>query len=319
MSELIKVSGDSRPLLEYMDNSITDKECDKLFKMIREYFEEDDFSKFKQTKYFTEACYLNEGKVGDFFIKGLIKAMEIFCKNKYRMQVNQFYGMSKELNDIYTKVAYLLQHDKVARFKHRNDLLSFATKSVLMRDKINAQLYNLMYATLFYNLDGVNQMVRNALSNIKDDCTKEQGETLRKAADTIVYNTNISFSDNYGYVDSCEVISYQKDYSGVKLEDSIKYFKSSVEMYYNNIKVMNTNVSDQLTYIKYIDNMYNMFMNQFGKNPDCKYYIDTVFKCVIDNMTKAMDFNNSITDHMIECIKHSSNELYKIYEILKRS
>lgn len=318
MSELIKVSGENRPLFEYMDQSITDIQCDRLFEMVRECFEEDDFSKFKKSEYFTEACYLNEGKVGDFFIKGLIKAMEIFCKNKYRMQVNQFYGMSKELNDIYTKVAYLLQHDKVARFKHRNDLLSFATKSVLMQDKINGQLYNLRDAELFYSLQGINDMVRSALSNIKDDCTKEQGEALRKSADTIVYNTNNSFSSNYGYVDSCNVITYQRDYSGVKLEDSIMYFKDNVAIYYNNIKIMNTNVSDQLSYIKYLDNMYNMFINQFGKNPDCKYYIDTVFKCVIDNMTKAMEFNNTITDHAIECIKHSANELHKIYEILKR-
>lgn len=318
MSELIKVSGDSRPLLEYMDNSITDKQCNELLEMIRECFEENNFSKFKESKYFTEACYLNEGKVGDFFIKGLIKAMEIFCKNKYRMQVNQFYGMSKELNDIYTKVTYLLQHDKVARFKHRNDPLSFATKSVLMQDKINGQLYNLHDAELFYDLRGINDMVRTALSNIKDDCTKEQGEALRKSADTLVYNTNNSFSSNYGYVDSCNVITYQRDYSGVKLEDAIIYFKDDVAIYYNNIKIMNANISDQLTYIKYLDNMYNMFINQFGKNQDCKYYIDTVFKCVIDNMTKAMEFNNDITDHAIECIKYSANELHKIYEILKR-
>lgn len=318
MSELIKISGENRPLLEYMENSITDKECDRLFEMIRECFEENDFSKFKESRYFTEACYLNEGKVGDFFIKGLIKAMEIFCKNKYRMQVNQFYGMSKDLNDIYTKVAYLLQHDKVARFKHRNDLLSFATKSVVMQDKINGQLYNIQIATLFYSIDGINQMIRNTLANIKDDCTKEQGEALRKDADTIVYNTNNRFSSEYGYVDTCNVITYTRDYAGVKLEDSINYFKENVGIYYNNIRAMNNNVSDQLAHIKYIDNMYTMFINQFGKNPDCKYYIDTVFKCIIDNMTKTMEFNNAITDHAIECIKHSANELYKIYEILKR-
>ncbi len=318
MAELIKVSGENRPLFEYMDNSITDKECNELFEMMRYCLENDDFTAFKNTTFYNESCLLNEGKIGDFFIKGLIKAMEIFCKNKYRMQVNQFYGASKELNDIYTKVAYLLNHDKVARFKHRNDPVDFTTKSVVMKDKINGQLYNLQIAELFYSVEGIKDMITAALANIGDDCTKEQGEALRKSADNVVYNTNGSFSSKYGYVDQCDVFIREIQYHGIKLEESIKYFKSVVEVYYNNIKVINDDVSDQLAYIKYIDNMYTMFINKYGKNPDCKYYIDTVFKCVIDNMTKAMEFNNSIVDNAIVCIKHASSELNKIYEFLRR-
>lgn len=317
-NELIKVSGANHPINEMMLDTLTENECDDLISMMRYCLEHNDFEYFKNSEYYTESYYVNEGVVGDFFIKQLIKLMEIFCKNKYRLQVQKFYSMSKELNDIYTKVAYLLNNDKVARFKHRNDLIDVTTKSVIMRDKVDGTAYNIMLAELYYSLDSINGIIKNAMANVETGCTKEQSALLRARADSIVNSTNESFRQKYGYVDSCTVDFTTNKYPNCKFEDGILYFKSMVEMYYNNIKYINDGVSDQLVIIKYLDGMYNRFINRYGKNEDCKYFIDTVFKCVIDNMNKAIDFNAAITDASIVSIKYASDELHKIYDILKK-
>lgn len=315
--ELIKVSGSNHPLNEMMDDSLTEKQCDDIMNMMRYCLENNDFEMFKNSEYYTES-YMCEGVIGDFFIKQLIKLMEVFCKNKYKLSVSKYYAASKEINDIYTKVSYLLQHDKVARFKHRNDLVNITTKSTVMVDKTDGTIYNIQEAELFYSTIGIKDMVDAAMNSIKDECTKEQGEALRKNADAIVYNTNLSFAQKYGYVDSCTVEADGTTYNNVKLEDCIMYFKDAVARYYNNIAVINYDISDQMRYIKFLENMYNTYTRNYGNNADCKYYIDEVFKCVIDNMTKSMEFNNSIVETQIECIKYSSDQLHKIYNTLKK-
>ena len=326
--ELIKIIDDARPIQEFMSDIYTEEESKEVFSNIKACLSEETYEALKQTSksYFNEANFPDlfrlkaKAKNGDSPIQTIIEFLFPWIKNKYRLTVNKVYAQSKDLNDLYSKVSYLLANDKALRSKYANHTMNVTTESLVMTDKTTGTVYQIMTDELYYSLTSINEIIENNLKSLSDKidaATKEDLTKVREKADNVVAATMDSFKQNHGYVTTCDPKIKATLYNNITIESCITYYKDGISNVYAVIYNYNNLISDQLTLIKFIDLMYKRHITLYGNNPDTKYFVDQVYACCLKNMTDAMEFNSKVMTLLNEMIHFYADSLGDIYKLLK--
>ena len=304
---------------ELMENSLSMEECEKLFYEIYESLNinEKGIKSFIESEYYSNnRGSLNEGFMSDIISK-MTEGLLRLSKNKYRLTAVKMFGMSKELNDIYTKASDLLNNDVIARNKHKNDAVTATLKNIVLLDKKTNKKYYLVVNEYFYSINSIYKMINETITNIKSSLPgKEGGKKLRDIADA-----QTAYLDQRLY-EVCPYLSLDPNmqvttYNRIQLESALMYYKDSISGIYNTIKYYNDLVSYQVYVIVNIDKLYKLMDSRYGKDPDAKYFIDKVSECCLKNMTKCMEFNSKSMVIFEEMIRHYSKALDSIYNIIK--
>ena len=301
------------PIKEYIvDKPLTEAQCDHLLQIAMEAAQSDDPQKYIQEA--GEALML-----GGMAVTVIIAWLMKFLKNKYTINVNKLSSQSKELNDIYTKVNDLLKHDKMARFKHRNDKVNATMKRVLLKDKNKPNTYyKLIVDELAWDSEYVVNFIDNAMStiiNAKDEKAK-QGLFDSAYAD-ICSQIDSIFTKNHGYITYTEPALQCTDYKNQRLEDVLMVYKDNIGVVYDNIDYMNQTVATQMQYLQLTQQAYNRMIGKYGKDKLGKKMVEDVFKKMLVYAGMSIDFNNAITDAMLEEIRYYTTALNDLYNFIK--
>lgn len=302
------------PIKEYIvDQPLTEAQCDHLLQIAMEAAKSDDPKKYIQEA--GEFLMIGGGMAVTAIIVWLMK----FLKNKYTININKLSSQSKELNDIYTKVNDLLKHDKMARFKHRNDRVDATTKIILLRDKNNSNTYyKLTVDELIWNSEYVVNFIDNAMAtiiNTKDEKTKQS--MFDSAYTDIISQIDSTFTKNHGYITYTEPFIQNTDYKNQRLEDVLMIYKDNIGIVYYNIAYMNKTVSSQMKYLQFVQQAYNRMIGKYGKDKLGKKMVEDVFKKILTYAGMSIDFNDAITDSMLEVIRYYTNALNELYNFIK--
>lgn len=301
------------PIKEYIvDKPLTEAQCDHLLQIAMEAAQSDDPQKYIQEA--GEALML-----GGMAVTVIIAWLMKFLKNKYTINVNKLSSQSKELNDIYTKVNDLLKHDKMARFKHRNDKVNATMKRVLLKDKNKPNTYyKLIVDELAWDSEYVVNFIDNAMStiiNTKDEKAK-QGLFDSAYAD-ICSQIDSTFTKNHGYITYTEPALQCADYKNQRLENVLMAYKDNIGVVYDNIDYMNQTVATQMQYLQLTQQAYNRMIGKYGKDKLGKKMVEDVFKKMLVYAGMSIDFNNAITDAMLEEIRYYTTALNDLYNFIK--
>ena len=301
------------PIKEYIvDQPLTEAQCDHLLQIAMEAAKSDDPKKYIQEA--GEALML-----GGMAVTVIIAWLMKFLKNKYTININKLSSQSKELNDIYTKVNDLLKHDKMARFKHRNDKVNATMKRVLLRDKNKPNTYyKLIVDELAWDSEYVVNFIDNAMAtiiNTKDEKTKQS--MFDSAYADISGQIDSTFTKNHGYITYTEPFIQNTDYKNQRLEDVLMIYKDNIGVVYDNIAYMNQTVSTQMQYLQLTQQAYNRMIGKYGKDKLGKKMVEDVFKKMLVYAGMSIDFNNAITDSMLEEIRYYTNALTELYNFIK--
>lgn len=301
------------PIKEYIvDKPLTEAQCDHLLQIAMEAAQSDDPQKYIQEA--GEALML-----GGMAVTVIIAWLMKFLKNKYTINVNKLSSQSKELNDIYTKVNDLLKHDKMARFKHRNDKVNATMKRVLLKDKNKPNTYyKLIVDELAWDSEYVVNFIDNAMStiiNTKDEKAK-QGLFDSAYAD-ICSQIDSTFTKNHGYITYTEPALQCADYKNQRLENVLMVYKDNIGVVYDNIDYMNQTVATQMQYLQLTQQAYNRMIGKYGKDKLGKKMVEDVFKKMLVYAGMSIDFNNAITDAMLEEIRYYTTALNDLYNFIK--
>lgn len=245
---------------------------------------------------------------------GIIRA---YIKKKYSIQAKKILDQSKDLNDAYTKVEYLLKNDKMARFKHRNDLITATVKYVVLCNKKDGKYYNVAIDQLCYNTDYIVQAVRDMMENL--DRIKDENEStlISEWADKLIGDLKQSFDNNHWWIECCEPLIKSEVHNSIKLEKALMYYKNTFSNLYNYIYAINKMATTQMTYLQFLEKGYKTCMSTYGTTKDRKDAIDRIFKYLISNATMSITFNTKCMDAYTEEIKWYADELKRIYDILR--
>ena len=301
------------PIKEYsVDQPLTEAQCDHLLQIAMEAAKSDDLKKYIQEA--GEALM-----IGGMAVTVIIAWLMKFLKNKYTININKLSSQSKELNDIYTKVNDLLKHDKMARFKHRNDKVNATMKRVLLRDKNKPNTYyKLIVDELAWDSEYVVNFIDNAMAtiiNTKDEKTKQS--MFDSAYADISGQIDSTFTKNHGYITYTEPFIQNTDYKNQRLEDVLMIYKDNIGVVYDNIAYMNQTVSAQMQYLQLTQQAYNRMIGKYGKDKLGKKMVEDIFKKMLVYAGMSIDFNNAIINSMLEEIRYYTNALTELYNFIK--
>ena len=300
------------PNKEIMDNSLTESKQDELISSIKEALEKDNI----RTSVMLEDKELT--KLGDNTVPNIIKGLTNYIRNSYTTLVKKVYDQAKDINDLYTKIEAIINNDKMARFKHRNDIIEKADlKSVYMVEKNNSsKMYYLKADFLAYDPDFFINQINDAMAYV-DSQSKDKSKDLEKIKNDLNDKINKGFMINHGFVVTCNPILKTNTYKNQKLYKVFKAYENSFGNFYQTIYVFDKYVQNELQYMQYLQQAYNKMLYQYGKDKVGKKFVDDIFKNLLKNITASIDFNQKVMKLCTEVFKYYAEELQKIYNIYK--
>ena len=312
--ELIKIEKLDPALMEEV--ALTEEECDNLLQEITNIVESpDDVSINKAIREAGIMPIIGTAAAGALVVIAMIRK---YIKNKYGMAAKKLLDQSKEINDLYTKIEDLLKHDKMARFKHRNDKISTEQKFIVMQDRRNGKMYNAMIDYLGYNSEAVMNVIDNMMDFLNQAKPKDEDTLITDWADNAITDLDKAFNEEHWYVEQCQPLLKTEVYKSVKLENAIMAYKKTFSGIYNWVALFNKTISTQMRYFQLLEKAYKSAMATHGSTKVRKNAIDKIFKHILELSTKSITFNTAVMDVLAEEIKYYAGELERIYGILRQ-
>src|SRR5699024_8100362 len=87
------------------------------------------------------ASLVDDVKRGRVNVDAVFKKMKTMVISMKKSLMNTYYGMSKDINDLFKQIKDIYEHNRIARFKHRNDLVKIEINNIITIDKRNNKNY----------------------------------------------------------------------------------------------------------------------------------------------------------------------------------
>lgn len=298
-----------------MESTLTEEECDKLLQEITDIVNAPEGTTVNQSLREASPDLIIAGVTGGLMLIAMIRK---YIKNKYSLAAKKILDQSKELNDLYTKIEDLLKHDKMARFKHRNDKISTTLKYIVLQDRTNGKMYNIVIDYLVFNADAIINSLNQMMDYLNQAKPQDEDELIANWADSLVKDIDELFTRDHWYIERCVPLLKSEVYNSVPLEKALMSFKATFGNIYNWIYAINKTTAEQMTYLQFVEKAYKSAMATHGNTKARKEAIDRVFKHTLEKATQSITFNTGVMDVLTEEIKYYAEELNRIYQMIKQ-
>ena len=298
-----------------MESTLTEEECDKLLQEITDIVNAPEGTTVNQSLREASPDLIIAGVTGGLMLIAMIRK---YIKNKYSLAAKKILDQSKELNDLYTKIEDLLKHDKMARFKHRNDKISTTLKYIVLQDRTNGKMYNIVIDYLVFNADAIINSLNQMMDYLNQAKPQDEDELITSWADSLVNDIDDLFTRDHWYIERCVPLLKSEVYNSVSLEKALMSFKATFGNIYNWIYAINKTTAEQMTYLQFVEKAYKSAMATHGNTKARKEAIDRVFKHTLEKATQSITFNTGVMDVLTEEIKYYAEELNRIYQMIKQ-
>ena len=298
-----------------MESTLTEEECDKLLQEITDIVNAPEGITVNQSLREASPDLIIAGVTGGLMLIAMIRK---YIKNKYSLTAKKILDQSKELNDLYTKIEDLLKHDKMARFKHRNDKILTTLKYIVLQDRTNGKMYNIVIDYLVFNADAIINSLNQMMDYLNQAKPQDEDALIANWADSLVKDIDELFTRDHWYIERCVPLLKSEVYNSVPLEKALMSFKATFGNIYNWIYAINKTTSQQMTYLQFVEKAYKSAMATHGNTKARKEAIDRVFKHTLEKATQSITFNTGVMDVLTEEIKYYAEELNRIYQMIKQ-
>lgn len=298
-----------------MESTLTEEECDKLLQEITDIVNAPEGTTVNQSLREASPDLIIAGVTGGLMLIAMIRK---YIKNKYSLAAKKILDQSKELNDLYTKIEDLLKHDKMARFKHRNDKISTTLKYIVLQDRTNGKMYNIVIDYLVFNADAIINSLNQMMDYLNQAKPQDEDELITSWADSLVNDIDDLFTRDHWYIERCVPLLKSEVYNNIPLEKALMSFKATFSNIYNWIYAINKTTAEQMTYLQFVEKAYKSAMASHGNTKARKEAIDRVFKHTLEKATQSITFNTGVMDVLTEEIKYYAEELNRIYQMIKQ-
>ena len=298
-----------------MESTLTEEECDKLLQEITDIVNAPEGTTVNQSLREASPDLIIAGVTGGLMLIAMIRK---YIKNKYSLTAKKILDQSKELNDLYTKIEDLLKHDKMARFKHRNDKISTTLKYIVLQDRTNGKMYNIVIDYLVFNADAIINSLNQMMDYLNQAKPQDEDTLIANWADSLVKDIDDLFTRDHWYIERCVPLLKSEVYNSVPLEKALMSFKATFGNIYNWIYAINKTTAEQMTYLQFVEKAYKSAMATHGNTKARKEAIDRVFKHTLEKATQSITFNTGVMDVLTEEIKYYAEELNRIYQMIKQ-
>lgn len=255
---------------------------------------------------------------GEDAVISTIQSLKKYTIQSHKMRYPILSGQSKEINDMYAKVDDLLKHDKIARFKHRNDVISGEVRYPVVLRLSDNQMFYFQPDQLTWDPDSF--YTSFDVLKQKYEVTSPTRKTMEDDASGIQISLINTFNKNHILADpdKFSIIMRIQKYDRVKLGALLNYSRDSIDNYYANIYAINNIMSYQLKYFQVMEKAYSDVCDRFKTIKDAKkYLIEPVFMTALKLAKMSIDYNNKYEDLANDTFKFYYEQIVRIYNIIK--
>lgn len=259
------------------------------------------------------ASLVDDVKRGRVNVDAVFKKMKTMVISMKKSLMNTYYGMSKDINDLFRQIKDIYEHNRIARFKHRNDLVKIEINNIITIDKRNNKNYY-GFATDLIPLNP--QYIPQQVDDIATAIARHDEEVEK-----VIYQDTIrtieSFLAGYRFHEIYDIGIEIKKYNNVRYKEATKVMLEQTESFYKNIAGMNNLLDRQLQYIQTNESGYNVIKGRYQKDPKVMKYANEFFTMSLEFMNKALTYDNLILESLTKVYKNTANQLIAMKEILE--
>lgn len=259
------------------------------------------------------ASLVDDVKRGRVNVDAVFKKMKTMVISMKKSLMNTYYGMSKDINDLFKQIKDIYEHNRIARFKHRNDLVKIEINNIITIDKRNNKNYY-GFATDLIPLNP--QYIPQQVDDIATAIARHDEEVEK-----VIYQDTIrtieSFLAGYRFHEIYDIGIEIKKYNNVRYKEATKVMLEQTESFYKNIAGMNNLLDRQLQYIQTNESGYNVIKGRYQKDPKVMKYANEFFTMSLEFMNKALTYDNLILESLTKVYKNTANQLIAMKEILE--
>lgn len=259
------------------------------------------------------ASLVDDVKRGRVNVDAVFKKMKTMVISMKKSLMNTYYGMSKDINDLFKQIKDIYEHNRIARFKHRNDLVKIEINNIITIDKRNNKNYY-GFATDLIPLNP--QYIPQQVDDIATAIARHDEEVEK-----VIYQDTIrtieSFLVGYRFHEIYDIGIEIKKYNNVRYKEATKVMLEQTESFYKNIAGMNNLLDRQLQYIQTNESGYNVIKGRYQKDPKVMKYANEFFTMSLEFMNKALTYDNLILESLTKVYKNTANQLIAMKEILE--
>lgn len=245
---------------------------------------------------------------GNADVRNTIKAMKSRLDQWHAAAVRIYGNLSQEINDIYVKINDLLAHDKIAKFKHRNDRIEVSFPILYLKDPKSNKLYNFVFDEVYLNADYIKNRIDEIMEN--DTIYYESFNGLYAQIDEV-------YKKYHSYIDWTVPFIKTTKYTNAPLGKALKVCSNNIKAYYSILSAINSVVSDETLYLNLIQKTYDSCAIKYGKDKKAMKEIDKIFMYCLAFTNRSMEWNMANYDYALKCFRSYAETIEKIYEIIK--
>ena len=260
------------------------------------------------------ASLVDDVKRGRVDISTAFKKMKMMVMKMQETLTKTYYGMSKDINDLLNQIRDIYEHNKLARFKHRNDIIAkIEISTITAIDKTyDKKYYGFAYAYTPLNAKYMIQQVDIIASAVKSNDTERADSVFKDTMRELD-----SFMAKYRTHEIYKVGMEVKTYNNVKFGEATKVMLQQIDNYYNSIALMNNVLQNQLLFIQDNETAYNSIKNRYAKEPKVMKYANDLFVNILEYMNNALTYDNLILETLTKIYKNTANQLIAMKEVLE--
>lgn len=256
---------------------------------------------------------LKDIRVGRTDLRTAYKKLAIAANMMRNNLTKVHYGMKKDLNDLLVQIKDIYEHNRLARFKHRNDLVNCEIYDVISRNKRDNKTYIGVYPSMAdLNPKWVVQQVDRILADLESGNKEDLEFTYN---DTM--NQINQFIGDRPYSSMLEVGVKVTKYHNVKFGEAVKVMVKLIDIYYSNIAFMEKVLDQQLLFINELDQAYKMYIGRHKDNKEKMKYVDDVFSKCAEFMNKVLNYDNLILETLTQVYKKTAEQLIDLKQVLE--
>lgn len=235
-------------------------------------------------------------------------------KGSYNFRFKEMNRLNEELNTMYNKVVDVMENNKEARYKLKDEtwakvLIYVAT---LIDSKNPNKGYRLIFANQCYDPESIKKYVNNVITSCtRYNDTKQRDEAL--AANLAYFKHCI---DEYAaWLDRYIPAISRYEYRNVNIEEALDVYKNNMEAFYagyiyGTMRMIQTDI----IYIQCMKKMYESMKLDLANDAKIIQFVNDVFGYILTVMTNGIEYDNKIFEVSQTCFKAYYNNISEIYE-----
>lgn len=236
-------------------------------------------------------------------------------KGSYEFRFKEFNYLNKELNTMYNKVVDVIEHNKEARYKMKNDKVNMNIYIAVLCDTMSDDDYELSFATQWYDPIAIKKYANSVITIANRYPNPKDQEAILTSN---LKNFKSSIDKYSAWMDRYVPGVVKYEYTNVDIERAIDISKRNLEIFYAAyVYGSKNNLQTDLIYIQLMKKMYeSMKTNTITDNPKIIQFINDIFGYILQAMDKGIEHDNRIFEMSQKCFKGYYINISEIYEYI---